>query len=107
MQQMLDPLWQAGAYNYFTSAMMDDLPDPAVEELIARWSAKPTPQSEIHVHHAGGALARVSRQASAFSQRMSPYLLQCNRQVGGRCGLRRRRRVGAGHARAALAAYGP
>jgi len=106
MQQMLDPLWQAGAHNYFTSAMMDDLPDPAVEELIARWSAKPTPQSEIHVHHAGGALARVSASASAFSQRTSPYLLNViARSVDG---------VGfdddaawARGTRAALAAYGP
>ena len=75
MQQILDPLWQAGAHNYFTSAMIDDLSDAAVEELIARWSAKPTPQSEIHIHHAGGAMARVSASETAFSHRTSPYLL--------------------------------
>jgi FAD/FMN-containing dehydrogenase len=75
MQQMLDPLWQAGAHNYFTSAMMDGLPDSAVDEIIARWAAKPTPQSEIHIHHAGGAMARVAQAESAFGQRTSPYLL--------------------------------
>ena len=75
MQQMLDPLWQAGAHNYFTSAMMDGLPDSAVDEIIARWAAKPTPQSEIHIHHAGGAMARVAQAESAFGQRTAPYLL--------------------------------
>jgi FAD/FMN-containing dehydrogenase len=75
MQQMLDPLWQAGAHNYFTSAMIDDLPDSAIDELTDRWSAKPTPQSEIHIHHAGGAMARVQQAETAFAQRTSPYLL--------------------------------
>jgi FAD/FMN-containing dehydrogenase len=75
MQQMLDPLWQAGAHNYFTSAMIDNLSDNAIDELIARWSAKPTPQSEIHIHHAGGAVERVSAAETAFAQRTSPYLL--------------------------------
>jgi FAD/FMN-containing dehydrogenase len=105
MQQMLDPLWQAGAHNYFTSAMMDSLPDSAVDELIARWSAKPTPQSEIHIHHAGGAMARVQEAETAFAQRTSPYLLNViARSVDG---------VGfdgdatwARDARTALAAYG-
>ena len=75
MQQMLDPLWQAGAHNYFTSAMIDDLPGSAIDELTDRWSAKPTPQSEIHIHHAGGAMARVQQAETAFAQRTSPYLL--------------------------------
>jgi hypothetical protein len=106
MQQMLDPLWQAGAHNYFTSAMVDDLSDSAVDELIARWSAKPTPQSEIHIHHAGGAMAHVPQGDTAFAQRTSPYLLNViARSVDG---------VGfdgdatwARDARAALAGYGP
>jgi FAD/FMN-containing dehydrogenase len=106
MQQMLDPLWQAGAHNYFTSAMIDDFSDSAVDELIARWSAKPTPQSEIHIHHAGGAMARVPQTDSAFAQRTSPYLLNIiARSVEG---------VGfdsdatwARNARTALATYGP
>ena len=105
MQQMLDPLWQAGAHNYFTSAMMDGLPDSAVDEIIARWAAKPTPQSEIHIHHTGGAMARVAQAESAFGQRTAPYLLNViARSVDG---------VGfdgdatwARDARTALAAYG-
>ena len=106
MQQMLDPLWQAGAQNYFTSAMIDDLSDSAIDELIARWSAKPTPQSEVHIHHAGGAMERVSAAETAFAHRTSPYLLNViARSVDG---------VGfdgyttwARDARAAMAGYGP
>ncbi len=106
MQQALDPLWQAGAHNYFTSAMLDSLPDSAVDELIARWSAKPTPQSELHIHHAGGAMARVPAAETAFAQRSSPYILNViARSVDG---------AGfasdvswARDARAALASYGP
>ncbi len=75
MQQALDPLWQAGAHNYFTSAMLDALPDAAIEEALAGWRAKPTPQSEVHIHHAGGAMARVPQAATAFAQRTSPYIL--------------------------------
>ena len=106
MQQMLDPLWQAGAQNYFTSAMIDDLSDSAIDELIARWSVKPTPQSEVHIHHAGGAMERVSAAETAFAHRTSPYLLNViARSVDG---------VGfdgyatwARDARAAMAGYGP
>ena len=106
MQQMLDPLWQAGAHNYFTSAMADSLPDSAVDELIARWSAKPTPQSEIHVHHAGGAMARVPQEKTAFGERSSPYLLNViarsydGASFAGDAGWAR-------DARASLASYGP
>jgi FAD/FMN-containing dehydrogenase len=106
MQQMLDPLWQAGAHNYFTSAMVDTIPDDAVDELIARWSAKPTPQSEIHVHHAGGAMARVPQEKTAFGERTSPYILNIiarsydGASFGGDAAWAR-------DARASLASYGP
>ena len=74
MQQALDPLWEKGAHNYFTSALLDDLPDEAIGELLARWSAKPTAQSEVHVHHAGGAMARVGEADTAFSHRSAGYI---------------------------------
>ena len=37
MQQAIDPLWTAGAYNYFTSAMMlDGLSDAAIDDLLGQ-----------------------------------------------------------------------
>ena len=74
MQQALDPLWGAGAHNYFTSALLDDLSDAAIDEALARWRAKPTPQSELHLHHAGGAMARVGESDTAFSHRSAGYI---------------------------------
>jgi FAD/FMN-containing dehydrogenase len=74
MQQALDPLWGAGAHNYFTSALVDDLSEATVDEYLARWSSKPTPQTEIHLHHAGGAMARVGQDATAFAHRDAQYI---------------------------------
>ena len=75
MQQALDPLWEAGAQNYFTSAMLKKFPDEAVDEMLRRWEAKPTPQSELHLHHAGGAMAAVPADATAFGHRDAAYIL--------------------------------
>jgi FAD/FMN-containing dehydrogenase len=105
MQQALDPLWTAGAHNYFTSALLDKLPDAAIDELLTRWAAKPTPNSELHIHHAGGAMGRVKESATAFSHRSASYVVNViARSVDG-AGF-------AGHAdwaraaRAAVAAHG-
>jgi hypothetical protein len=48
MQQMLDPLWQAGAYNYFTSAMNGRSSRPGGRGALCQVVGKAaTPQSEI------------------------------------------------------------
>ncbi|HET6877646.1 MAG TPA: FAD-binding oxidoreductase [Jatrophihabitans sp.] len=76
MQQVLDPLWARGAHNYFTSAFVDTLSDEVLEEVIGRWQHKPTPQSELHLHHIAGAMGDVSADATAFAHRSSPFI--CN-----------------------------
>jgi hypothetical protein len=76
MQQALDPLWGRGAHNYFTSAFVDTLSDAAIDEALSRWRSKPTPQSELHLHHIGGAMSDVAPDATAFAHRSSPYI--CN-----------------------------
>jgi FAD/FMN-containing dehydrogenase len=35
MQRLLDPLWPAGAHNYFTSALLDRLTDETIDALLA------------------------------------------------------------------------
>jgi FAD/FMN-containing dehydrogenase len=74
MQQALDPLWTPGAYNYFTSALVERLSDAAIDKALERWAAKPTPQSELHIHHAGGALSKVGADDTAFSHRSASYI---------------------------------
>ncbi|MFF4399708.1 FAD-binding oxidoreductase [Streptomyces sp. NPDC001480] len=75
MQSMLDPLWTAGAHNYFTSAFIEPS-DASVDALLRHHLATPTPSSELHLHQLGGAYARVPADATAFSQR-EPGVL-CN-----------------------------
>jgi FAD/FMN-containing dehydrogenase len=75
MQSLLDPLWQAGAQNYFTSALLDRLDDDAIDTLLAQHAAGQAPVRELHLHHGGGAMARVPAAATAFAHRNAPYVL--------------------------------
>src|SRR3954454_14761466 len=75
MQQALDPLWGAGAQNYFTSELLEQLPDAAVDTLLTQWMAKPSPESELHVQHAGGAVGQVPAAAPAYSHRSPTYVV--------------------------------
>jgi FAD/FMN-containing dehydrogenase len=79
LQQLIDPMYEAGAVNYFTSAFLDELPGPAVESLAdAHQRSAGLPAScELHVHLLGGAMARTAAGATAFSQRQAPYLINC------------------------------
>jgi hypothetical protein len=75
MQSLIDPLWGRGAYNYFSSAFADELSDEAIAAAIARHDAVPTPQSEIHLQHFGGAVARYGDDHGAFGNRSAQYVL--------------------------------
>ena len=79
LQQLLDGLWTAGSANYFTSAFIDSLPDDAVATFadFHRRSADLPVQAELHMHHLGGAMARVPADATAFTDRTSPYIVNC------------------------------
>lgn len=79
LQQMVDPLWEAGAANYFTSVFLDRLPDDAVDTLVGyhRRSADLPVQSELHIHQLGGAVGRVSTDATAFGDRSATFLINC------------------------------
>src|SRR3954470_2095704 len=69
MQSLLDGLWAPGAHNYMRSAYVDDLSDGAIAATVARHRAVPSPHSEIHFHHFGGAVARVGDGDTAFGGR--------------------------------------
>jgi FAD/FMN-containing dehydrogenase len=79
LQQLVDPLWEAGAANYFTSAFLDRLPAEAVEILsdFHRRSPDLPVQAELHIHHLGGAVARVPANSTAFTDRSSPFVINC------------------------------
>src|SRR4051812_4051314 len=79
LQQLIDPLWERGAANYFTSAFIDRLPDDAITTFadFHRRSADLPVQAELHIHHLGGAMGRVPVGATAFAHRTSPYVVNC------------------------------
>ena len=76
LQQFVDPVWEAGAGNFYTSAFLDRLPDEAIRTLadFHRSSADLPVLAELHVHHFGGAIARVPAGSTAFTDRSSPFL---------------------------------
>ena len=75
MQGLLDALHPPGNGNYFKSHHMSDLPDEAIQALIAGHQAVSSPMNEIHVHDLRGAVARVRAGDSAFPHREAPYVL--------------------------------
>ncbi len=79
LQQLVDPAWQAGAANYFTSAFLDRLPEKAIDTLTDYHgsSADLPVQAELHLHHLGGAVARVPATSTAFTDRSSPFVINC------------------------------
>jgi len=75
MQSLIDPLYEPGSYNYMKAGFMSGIDDAAIDSLLAGHAAVTSPMSEIHVHHVGGAVARVAPDATAFGERSAPYLL--------------------------------
>jgi FAD/FMN-containing dehydrogenase len=75
MQALVDPLWGPGAHSYMKAGFMSGLDDGAIETLTDHHRNASSPKSEIHVHHVGGAVARVPAETTAFGDRSAPYLL--------------------------------
>ena len=75
LQTSVDSDWGPGAHNYFKSGYLERVDDAAIETLV-QWHARvESPHSEIHLHHLGGAVARVAEGETAFAHRSAPYLL--------------------------------
>jgi FAD/FMN-containing dehydrogenase len=75
MQSLIDPLWGPGAHSYMKAGWMGGLDDAAIDTLIRHRDTVTSPKTEIHVHHVGGAVARVPADATAFGDRSAPFLL--------------------------------
>jgi FAD/FMN-containing dehydrogenase len=105
LQQLLDALWGAGAANYFTSAFLDALPDDAIATYanFHQQSADLPIQEELHIHHLGGAMSR--SDATAFTDRESPFVLNCITRTPDVAQLAERTQWARG-ARDAMAKYG-
>lgn len=75
LQSLLDPLFAAGGRNYFKTGYLSTLGDDVIDSLVPFHGSSGSPSSEIHVHHFGGAVARVNGDDTAFGERAAPYVL--------------------------------
>ncbi|MGZ6644250.1 MAG: FAD-binding oxidoreductase [Solirubrobacteraceae bacterium] len=75
LQQLLDPLWERGMRNHMKAGYLADLSEGACDALLRGWQAKPSPNSELHIHQMGGAFSRVPREHAAFPHRDAPYVV--------------------------------
>lgn len=74
-QRMLDPSAPPGRCHYWKSVNFVDLGDAAIDHLAAAARARPTPFTELHVQHLGGAVAREAPAESAFAHRDAGYFV--------------------------------
>src|SRR3954452_9162997 len=75
IQTLIDPLWPKGIRAYFKATNLARLDDALIDSLCERHLAAPAPGDEIHVHQMGGVMARVDQEATPFTERSSPFLL--------------------------------
>jgi FAD/FMN-containing dehydrogenase len=74
-QRMQDPSAPAGSFYYWKTANYAALSDNTLQQLAAAAHQLPTPRSEIHVQHMGGAVARVPVAESAFAHRDAQFFV--------------------------------
>jgi FAD binding domain len=74
-QQMLYPGAPPGRWQYWKSVNFARLSDGAIDLLVAAAEARPTPFTELHVQHLGGAVARKPSSDCAFGHRDARFFV--------------------------------
>jgi hypothetical protein len=69
LQSMLDSGAPRGLLNYWKSSYLRSLDDTVIDLIIEYFSTIPSPLTQIHVQHLGGAVSRVGEHETAFSHR--------------------------------------
>jgi FAD/FMN-containing dehydrogenase len=59
LNNMLDPAFPKGAFNYWKAQFLSDLCDDAIRTLVMAFEAAPSPMSQIIIEHFHGAATRV------------------------------------------------
>ena len=74
-QQALDPLYPRGVHNYFRSAFLPTTDDASLKVLTDAVHTLPSPMTEVHLQHLGGAVGRVPADATAFAVRDQEFIV--------------------------------
>lgn len=64
-----------GRCQYWKTASYERLSDSVIDAIAEAALALPTPQTEIHIQHMGGAVARSAPESSAFTQRTMNFFV--------------------------------
>jgi FAD/FMN-containing dehydrogenase len=60
---------------YWKSVYLNELSDAAIDEIAERARERPAPLTLVNVLHLGGAIARVDPEATAFAERLAPFMV--------------------------------
>jgi len=74
-QSAFDGLVAHGARNYWKSHHLKDLPDGCVDQILSFAETLPSDECDIFIPHMEGAPSRIAADATAFSHRSTPFLL--------------------------------
>jgi hypothetical protein len=74
-QHMQDGGAPAGRHHYWKTANYAHLNDAVLDQLADAANDLPTPVTEIHLQHLGGAVARVPAQDTAFADRHAAFFV--------------------------------
>ena len=78
LQGMLDEGAPPGIRSYTRSGYTADLSDGMIDAALEHGGAMPSPFSQLHLHHMGGAVARVGEDDTAFGNRRAAYAYNVN-----------------------------
>ena len=74
-QSAFDGLVDHGARNYWKSHHLKDLSDGCIDQILSFAESLPSDECEIFIPHMEGAPSRIPADATAFSHRSTPFLL--------------------------------
>jgi FAD/FMN-containing dehydrogenase len=74
-QQAIDASAPPGRGQYWKTSNFASLDDAVIDALAAAADTRPTPVTELHVQHLGGAVARVPSSDSAFAHRGAQFFV--------------------------------
>ena len=75
MNSLLDDAYPTGSLNYWKSAFLSELSDEAIDELVSRFAACPSPMTAALLEHFHGEVTRVPVDATAVPHREPGYNL--------------------------------
>jgi hypothetical protein len=73
LNNMLDPAFPKGAFNYWKAQFLTDLSDDAIRTLVMAFEACPSPMSHIIIEHFHGAASRVPVASTACALRTTGF----------------------------------